>query len=331
MKKAILVLLILLIIIAGVFFWVKKNKPKENPDYIKLSGNVEVTEINPGFKTAGRISELFTDEGQSVEKGAKIAVIESAQTRETLMQSVRQMHESQDVLSALEAGSRPQEIAEAQASVLGAKADLEKCKKDYERTDILYKNGAVSASQMDAAKRLYDMALAQVNVQEARLSLVKEGPRKQDIDAARKRVKQIEAFVAVNKANLKDTVLFSPIKGVVLKKNVEAGDIVAAGVPVFTLGDITKPYVKVYIKEDKMGLVKLGVRAQVTVDTYPDKTYEGVVSYISNKAEFTPKNIQTQEERVKLVFEVKVVVKNDNDDLKPGMPADVVIDVKNQR
>lgn len=330
MKKGILILLILLIIIAGGFFLVKKIKPRENPDFIKLSGNIEVTEINPGFKTSGRISELFTDEGRVVEKNAKIAVIESTQTRETLMQSVRQLHESQEVLSALEAGSRPQEIAEAQASVLSAKADFQKCKKDCERTGILYKNGAVSASQMDAAKRLYEMALAQVKAQEARLSLVKEGPRKQDIEAARKRVKQIEAFVALNKANLKDTVLFSPIKGVVLKKNVEAGDIVAAGVPVFTLGDTTKPYVKVYVNEDKLGLVKLGQAAQVAVDTYPNNIYEGVVSYISSKAEFTPKNIQTQEERVKLVFEVKVDVKNNNDDLKPGMPADVKIDVGNR-
>ncbi|WP_318258534.1 efflux RND transporter periplasmic adaptor subunit [Geobacter anodireducens] len=119
--------------------------------------------------------------------------------------------------------------------------------------------------------------------------------------------------------------LKTPVKGVVLRKNVEGGETVTAGTPIFTVGDLEHPWVKIYVKEDKLGLVKLGQKAEVTVDTYPGKTFEGVVTYISPEAEFTPKNVQTQEERVKLVFGIKVNVDNPNQELKPGMPADVRI------
>jgi HlyD family secretion protein len=115
---------------------------------------------------------------------------------------------------------------------------------------------------------------------------------------------------------------------VVLRKNIEAGETVQAGVPIFTLGDLIEPWVKVYIKEENLGLVKLGQKVRITTDSYPGKAYDGIVSYISSEAEFTPKNVQTQEERVKLVFGVKVSVRNEQHELKPGMPADVKIYLK---
>ena len=129
-------------------------------------------------------------------------------------------------------------------------------------------------------------------------------------------------------ASNSSTALYAPINGVVLKKNIELGETVAQGTPIYTIGDLANPWIKVYVKEDKLGLVKLGQKAEVRVDTYPDKAYEGWVSFISSEAEFTPKNVQTQEERVKLVFGVKVRVRNVNNELKPSMPADVRIAVK---
>jgi HlyD family secretion protein len=112
---------------------------------------------------------------------------------------------------------------------------------------------------------------------------------------------------------------------VILEKNAEIGEIITQGTPVYTIGDLTNPWIKVYIKEDKLGLVKLGQKAQVSIDSFPDKVYEGTVTHIASEAEFTPKNVQTKEERVKLVFGVKVSVKNMSNELKPGMPADVKI------
>jgi HlyD family secretion protein len=127
---------------------------------------------------------------------------------------------------------------------------------------------------------------------------------------------------------LNDSIIYARASGVVLQKNVEPGETVASGLPIFTIGDLSNPWIKVYVKEDKLGLIKLGQKAEITTDSYPGKKYEGTVTYISSEAEFTPKNVQTQEERVKLVFGVKVSVQNMNDELKPGMPADVKIVLK---
>jgi HlyD family secretion protein len=145
------------------------------------------------------------------------------------------------------------------------------------------------------------------------------------IEAQESRVRQARAALAAAVEKLKDASMDAPASGIILRRNVEAGETVAPGVPVYTIGDLERPWVKVYVKEDKLGLVKLGQRAEVTVDSYPDKVYEGTVTYISSEAEFTPKNVQTREERVKLVFGAEVNVENPGGELKPGMPADVKI------
>jgi membrane fusion protein YbhG len=241
-----------------------------------VSGNVEVTEVNVGFKAPGRVSSLYTDEGRTVKEGEKIASLDSAELESLVNQG--------------------------RAAVRNAEAQFNKAKNDYERFVKLFHGGVVSPQQMDAAKTAYDAATSELELSHAALSTA-------DV-------------------RLGDAVLFSPLAGVVLRKNAEEGETVAAGEPVFTIGDLDHPWIKVYVKEDKLGLVKLGQKAEVSVDTFPDKKYEGTITFISSEAEFTPKNVQTREERVKLVFGIKVSVKNENHELKPGMPADVKIIVK---
>lgn len=327
MKKILILIIILLIAGAGFIFF-KNTKHAESDNEILLSGNVEVTEINPGFKMAGRITGLFTDEGMMVDAGQKIAALDDAQVKDIVDQNQAKLREAVASLENLNAGSREQEIARASALAKSANADFVKAKKDYERAAFLFKNGAISAQDNDAAKRSYDGAAAQYKAAVENANLVQAGFRKDDIKAASFRVEGAQAALAEAKEKLNDTILYAPCKAVVLNKNLEAGDIVAAGVPVFTLGDLNRPWVKVYIKETKFKLIKLGQKAQVTADGFPDKIYPGYVSYIASQAEFTPKNIQTKEERVKLVFEVKVMVENKDGDLKPGMPADVKIILK---
>ena len=181
--------------------------------------------------------------------------------------------------------------------------------------------------QYDAAKSAYENRAALHRNSLEALSLTREGPRKEDILMARHRLEQARAALAAAEERLRDTVIAAPVNGVVLRKNVEPGETVAQGTPIVTLGDLESPWIKVYVKEDRMGLVKLGQKARVTVDTYRDRSYDGTVTYISSEAEFTPKTVQTQEERVKLVFGVKVRVKNERGELKPSMPADVRISV----
>jgi HlyD family secretion protein len=243
---------------------------------LTLSGNVEVTEVNIGFKIPGRVQGLYTDEGRTVTKGEKLAMLDSAEFESMVNQS--------------------------RASVRNAEAQYEKARKDLERFTILYRDGVIASQQMDSAQSAYDVANAQ-------LQLFRAALRTADV-------------------KLKDSVIYAPLNGIVLRKNVEEGETVGAGTMIFTVGDLENPWVKVYVKEDRLGLVKLGQRAEVKTDTYPGKVYEGTITTISSEAEFTPKNVQTREERVKLVFGVKVSVKNVNDELKPGMPADVKILLK---
>jgi HlyD family secretion protein len=323
-KKRLIIVGIIIVIIIAVLL-VNHFRNKKDDGALRLSGNVEVTETNVGFKLPGRVMELTVDEGQQVNVGQLIARIDNAELASVVMQNKASLQEAMTRLAELRAGSRVQEIERARASVNAQTADLDKAKKDYERADILYKNGAISASQFEAAQNAYNTRAAQLKSAQETLSLVKEGPRKEDIQAAEHRVQQAKAMVNTSEERLKDTVLFAPISGVILRKNVELGETLSSGTPVFTIGDLENPWVKVYVKENRLGQVKLGQKADVKVDSFKDKTYDGTVTFISSEAEFTPKNVQTEEERVKLVFGVKVKVKNENGELKPGMPADVKI------
>ena len=275
MKRRLMIVGIVLIAGIAATLYMRYGNSRDQ-GAMTLSGNVEVTEVNIGFKIPGRVLRLYTDEGRNVTSNEKIAELDNAEYASMVNQS--------------------------KALVLNAEAQYEKAHKDYDRYAVLYRDGVVSSQQMDAAKSAYDAATAQLQLSRASL-------RTSDV-------------------KLKDTVIYAPLNGVVLRKNVEEGETVGTGTMLFTIGDLENPWVKVYVKEDKLGFVKLGQRAEVKTDTYPGKVYEGTVTYISSEAEFTPKNVQTKEERVKLVFGVKVSVKNVNHELKPGMPADVLILIK---
>ncbi len=327
MKKKILIAGIIIVIGIVIYLIIGLKKDRDDGS-MRLSGNVEVTEANIGFKTSGRVVQLLVDEGADVKEGDLLARLDNAEISAVVAQNKAAMNEAATKLQELKAGSRSQEVEQARANVNAQEAELKKVKQEYERADILYRNGAISATQFDAAKSAYDSRTALHKNARETLSLVNEGPRKEDIKIAEHRVEQGRAILAASEERFKDTSIYASTAGIVLRKNVELGETVAPGIPVFTIGDLKNPWIKVYVKEDKLGLVKLGQKATITVDTYKDKSYEGVISYIASEAEFTPKTVQTQEERVKLVFAVKVRVKNEKGELKPGMPADVRIIIK---
>lgn len=323
-KKRLIIVAIVLLIVAA-FLSVRYANRGGPTDQLYLSGNVEVTEVNLGFKFPGRVVELFVDEGDRVKVGQTVARLDNVEAAAAVAQSKSVFQEASTRLSELRAGSRTQEIAQAAAQVAAQEAELIRARRDFERADMLYRNGAVSSSQFDSAKSAYESRAAQYKNAQESLSLVKEGPRKEDLKVAEHRVEQARAALDASEQRLKDTVLAASIAGVVLRKNAERGETVGAGVPVFTVGDLFNPWVKVYVPESSIGRVKLGQEARISTDSFPNKTYTGKVSFISSEAEFTPKQVQTHEERVKLVFGVKVVVNNENNELKPGMPADVTI------
>ncbi len=325
MKKRLLIAGLVIAITALAISLAIQLRHEPGEKVIIASGNVEVREVDMGFKHPGRVTELYTDEGLSVEKGQILAMIDKSELENMVRERMARLDEVVVKLEELRAGSRPQEIGKAKADLGYAEAVFSKAKNDYERDQFLFENDAISARQMDASEKAYQMALSSFRKAGEVLSLVREGPRKEKLQAQEIRVRQAEAALRASEDRLKETMIYAPVSGVILRKYIEIGETVAGGMPVYTIGDLKHPWVKIYIKEGRLGLVKLGRKAEVRTDSYPEKIYDGTITRISSKAEFTPKNVQTKEERVKLVFGVEVSVNNDGDELKPGMPADVRI------
>jgi HlyD family secretion protein len=180
----------------------------------------------------------------------------------------------------------------------------------------------IAKRELDAARAAHDAARASVRERREALALLRKGARHERIDEARARFKGAQARVSTAKERLSYATLLAPLSGVVLSKSVEPGEQVAAGTPVITLGDTGQCWIKGYIPETELGRVQLGQGARVTTDSHPGKVYQGKVTFISSEAEFTPKSVQTEKERVKLVYRIKITLPNPDLELKPGMPAD---------
>lgn len=280
-------------------------------------------------------------------------------TTQEISQAQAAVENAQARLQQLLDGSRPQEIQSAKAGVDQALADMEKKKADMDRAKKLYQDKYIAAQDWDAAKTAYDMAVANYKKAQENYDLVVEGPRKEEIAAGRAQLEQSQAALRLAKTHriqidvlkkelatargqvkeaasaleviqtqIEYSNLYAPTSGVVLVKNAEPGEFVVPGGAVVTLGQIEKPWLKAFINESDLGRVKLGQKVSVTTDTYPGKEYPGKVTFISSEAEFTPKNVQTAKERVKLVYRIKVGLENPQNELKPGMPADAQIHLK---
>lgn len=323
-KILIIVIPMILTSVVSTYLYIQ-NRLHNGSDIIRVSGNIEVTDAEVSFKISGRVDKRLVDEGELVREGDVVALLDSSDLASEVEIRRAELQMAQADLSELEAGSRPEEIAEAEAKLAAAKADKEHLESDFHRAVELYKKQTISVEEYIHSKGTYEVAVARMQEAEERFKLIKEGPRKERIEQARARVKQTRAALKLAQVRLGYTKLVSPLSGVVLSKNIEPGEYVAPGTPVVTVGDLEKPWLRAYIDETDLGRVKVGQRVKVTTDTYPDKVYEGYISFIAPEAEFTPKNVQTQKERVKLVYRVKVEMTNPNMELKPGMPADADI------
>lgn len=385
MKRLIPFLLLAVAAAAGVYYW---RLPKEDPTRIRLSGNLEITEINAAFKTPGRVVELLVKEGDTVKKGQLLARIESnalelskqgyqagvAAAESALAQLRTDTERARDSLDReaamrraeiaqaeaqvrdVEAGSRKQEIAQAQAGLDDARAQRDQAAADWERAQKLFKQEDISRVQYDQAQTRLRSTTAAVQNAEQRLALVKEGPRKETLELAKAQLNRARAALQLTEANRKelirkgqevslrkadidraraqvgvtevqigDTEIKAPMDGVVLAKPTELGEVVGAGTTIVTLGDTARPWLRGYITESQLGRVKLGQKVKLRTDSFQGVDYEGVVTFIASEAEFTPKQIQTPEERVKLVYRIKVEVANPKGELKNNMPMDAEI------
>ena len=295
-------------------------------DRILVSGNIEATQVEASFRIAGKVLDRLVDEGQTVREGQVIAHLDSQDLEQTLAMRQADAAVTQAALAELRAGSRKEEIEASKATLEQAKADLERLVPDDARIRDLHQKGIVSDRDFDASHASLEAARAKVRQAQQQYELVKKGPRSEEIDQGRAKDDQARQAFALARTQLGYATLVAPLSGVVLSKNVEPREYVAAGTSVVTLGDLEHVWLRAYIEETDLGRVKVGQKALLTTDTYPGKKYEGRVSFISSEAEFTPKSVQTKKERVKLVYRIKIDVPNPGMELKPGMPADAEIE-----
>ncbi len=292
---------------------------------LALSGNIEVVDAQLSFKVPGRVVQRLVSEGDQVKAGELVARLDDTEQNEQLALRRAELAAAEAALAELEAGSRPQEIASAEATLRSAEAERDRTQLDFKRQQELLERQAIASREFETAQAQLKVAQAHVTEASERLKLVQEGPRRETIRQARARVDEARASVTYAETQVDNTKLSSPLTGVVLSHNVEPGEFVGAGTPVVTVADLQHVWVRTYIAQTDLGRIQHGQHVTVRTDTFPNKTYDGVIGFIASEAEFTPKTVQTTKERVNLVFRIKVDITNTNDELKPGMPADVVI------
>jgi HlyD family secretion protein len=347
MKKRILILVIVVLAAAAAYLFFTKQKAEQAKNQILVSGNIELTEVNIAFKTSGRLLERSVDEGDLVKKGQVIARLDHDQL------SAQREREAAGLQSAIA------QLAQAETALAWEKetfaANLQQRKADLDS----YKNDDISTAQYDQYRSRWEGSNAALTQAKERQALVLAGPRREQIEAAEAQVQRAHAAIRLAETNsleikrreqelplrraeidrakanlalidtqIDDTTVVSPVDGIVLVKSAEPGEVLAAGTTILTIGDLEHPWLRAYINAPDLGSIKLGMAVDVTTDSYPEKIYRGRLSFISSEAEFTPKQIQTQEERVKLVYRIKIDVENPQQTLKSNMPADAVINLE---
>jgi HlyD family secretion protein len=327
MKRFIIPFLLVVAIGAGFYYYRVLHRTKVPANTLLLSGNVEAHESVVAFRTLGRIVALPVDEGETVTAGDLLARLDDADYRQQVRIDEAALQTRGKELDLAEAGSRTQDIRAAEQTLADAKADLELRRSDLERYSALYKRDAVSAQTHDQAETAYKRALAVYDRAQQSLSEIREGTRKEQIAVSRATLQTARQNLQLSKVRRDYTVLQSPVTGVVTVRQAELGEYVVPGTPVVTIADLDHLWVRAYVSETDLGRVRWGQPATIRTDTYPGKSYRGTIAFISPEAEFTPKTVQTNKERVALVYRVKVDVENPNRELKPGMPADVTIEL----
>jgi HlyD family secretion protein len=333
--KKIIIPVIIVAVAAALFINLKRNG-KTLEDTALFSGTVETTEVRFSFKTNGRIKSSLFEEGDTVSQGDLVAELDDTDEKLLVSASKAELAYREAALQEVLAGSRKQEIKNAKASVdkaksaqKRAKADLDQAETDRNRFKELYIQNGISKRDYEIYETNYKKALntyeetkATVRSAKEKLSLTIEGARNEAINKAKAMVAIAEASLDQAMQKLKYTKLYSPITGVVLSKPSEAGEYIQPGSVILTAGRLDKVWVRGYVNEKYLGKIKLGDTAVIKTDSYPEKEYKGKITYISDEAEFTPKSVQTRDERLNFMYRIKVTLENKEMELKLGMPVE---------
>jgi len=325
-KRVLPIAAAVVVVLFAAWFFLLRGRGADGA--LDASGTVEATDAQLGFEAAGRIDTILVHEGDRVKAGQELARLEQTELNARRQQAAAQLAAAQATLTELERGNRTQDVQQGRDALAAANQRLADAQRDLDRTRRLFDGGAVSREALDKAQLAFDVAQSQHDQAAQALQLLEIGPRPERIEAQRAAVAAAQATVQQINALLGNAVIHSPFDGVVTVKDREVGETVSPGAPVLTVTNLNDRWVRIYIPETSIGAVHLGQPATISADTYKGRVYRGAVSFIASEAEFTPKNVQTKDERVKLVYAVKVRITSDSTyDLKPGIPADVQLGV----
>ncbi|TAM93150.1 MAG: secretion protein HlyD [Rhodanobacteraceae bacterium] len=311
------------IVAGGILFW--QLRGSGHHDALRLYGNVDIREVELAFRQSGRVAAMVFEEGDPVAAGTVMARLEATPYREKLAAAEAELGMARAGLDKLRRGNRPQEIAQARERVSQAQAAARDSERNFQRQNTLLGTGAASQRVVDAARAARDQSAAELASARAALSLATAGFRSEDVAAGEARVAAAEAAVAQARTALADTMLLAPSDGIVITRVREPGSMVASNTPVYTLSLRHPVYVRAYIGEPDLGRIAPGMRVSVRSDL-SEKVYHGQIGFISPRAEFTPKTVETTDLRTDLVYRLRIVMDGIDPELRQGMPVTIDVD-----
>lgn len=331
-KRALVAGLVILAVLAlgygAVRYW---EQPKADPNRLLLYGNVDLRQVELAFNNSERIAEVLVQEGDRVTSGQVLARLDTSRLKAQAATAEAMMQGQQAVVRKLHAGSRPEEVAQAQANVVSAKADLVNADQTWRRLSSLgglTSGRAISQQDLDGAKAVLGVARAKVTVAEKSLDLAVIGPRQEDIVQGEAQLRADQTQLDLLRLKLTDADLVAPTDAVVRSRLLEPGEMASPQRPIYNLAIVDPKWIRAYVSETDLGRVHPGTKATVSADGFPGRTFPGWIGFISSVAEFTPKAVQTEELRSSLVYEIRVFVRDPQDDMRLGMPATVSLELE---
>ena len=319
--KIIARILVAALVVALVVYGVNRVSRHEKEAGARLLyGNVELRQVSLAFNNSERVESVLVEEGDRVTRGQVLARLETGRIAPLLEQAKAQAAAQEQTVLRLKNGSRPEEIALAKANHEAARIAAEDAARRYERLYSLRETSGVSVQDLDSAKAAADEASARAESSKKTFELVLAGPRAEDLAQAEAAYAAAKAQVALLEKQLADAVLCAPADGTIRTRVLEPGEMASPQKTVLTLALTAPKWIRTYVSETELGLIHPGMEMKIASDSFPGKSVTGTVGYISSVAEFTPKTLQTEELRTALVYEVRVLVKDDGDLLRLGMP-----------
>lgn len=323
MKKKLTIALFILLI-SFISYKIYSNIFLKNENNLTFYGNIDTRTVNVGFRFLGKIENITKDEGEIIKKDEVLVKLDTASLEKSLEELNEKIFASKLELSKLQTGYRQEEILEAKAAMEEAIENLNKTKDTYNRQANLFKTKSTSEENFTISQLNYKQALATLDKAKALYELRKNGYRNEDIKIQESNLKSLEIQAEKIKIDLNDSVIKAPVDGVILTRFKEIGAITNAGESILEIAKTDEFWVRAYIDEKNLGNIRPGLKMSIQTDSRSEN-YEGVIGFISPVAEFTPKNIETQELRADLVYSFRVIVKNPDDKIRQGMPVTLKI------